>query len=528
MFSTKNNKINPDVLTQLISELGYLLKEFDLVIDSRKITKNSIFCAYPGTATDGREFIQNAIENSAKVILYEDSTSNQEQDVDEESVNKIPVIPNNDTRVTDCALGIHKNEKDIKYLAVSDLKFYAGLLAAYKYDYPSKKFKTIGITGTNGKTSIAYWLNQAYTQLKKTTGIIGTLGAGIYPEIASHSITTPDPITLEQLLAKFADSKVDMVAMEASSHALDQGRVNGIDFDTAVFTNLTQDHLDYHHDMESYYQAKRELFYWQGLKQAVINLDDEYGARLYSELYGLKSSDSQFTVNNLITYGFTNGDVQANNIKVTIAGTKFNLQYKNESVPVEVKIIGKFNIYNLLAVTAVLLLDGYSLTEIADVLASLTPVCGRMDAIIVPNKPLVVVDFSHTPDSLKNALLTLKEVEHNGKVYCVFGCGGNRDNSKRPIMGAIAAELADEVIVTSDNPRFENPSTIIDQIVAGIKDVPYQRIENRKNAIEAVLKIATANDIVLIAGKGHENYQEINGIKEQFSDFTIATNTLGV
>lgn len=511
MFSKINRKLNLESITKLVSKLGFLLSTHDLVIDSRQANSSSIFCAYPGTSTDGRQFIAAALGNGVDVVLYEDGDS---------GASTLSSLMPEDQQwreiISNC------NSKDSQqsdhYFPVLDLKHYVGILAAYKYNYPCRELQqVIGITGTNGKTSIAYWLNQAYTALHKKAAIIGTLGAGVFPDIKYNEMTTPDPITVQKLFAGFVQDEVQMVAMETSSHALDQGRVNGVEFKTAVFTNLTQDHLDYHKTMEDYYLAKRELFYWDGLQNAVINIDDEYGRRLHAEL--LEQLDLQ-----VMTYGVGNGEVQANNIKVTISGTKFDLTHKGDSIPVEVKVIGKFNVYNLLAVSAVLLLDGYGLHEIATVLPRLTPVRGRMDAIIRVGRPLVVVDFAHTPDSLENVLLTLSEVEHRGKVYCIFGCGGNRDTGKRPIMGAIAAKLADEVIITSDNPRFENPSDIIDQIAAGIEDVAYQRIENREEAIRTVLSHATADDIVLIAGKGHEEYQEILGVKSPFSDFTVATD----
>lgn len=487
MFS-KNSKVSSNVITQLIDKLGNLLSSNELVIDSRKASTNSIFCAYPGSSNDGRKFIAEVIAKGVSAILWEAGYSF--------SFN-LPNYP------------------------VTDLMQYVGILAAAKHGNPSTKYMTIGVTGTNGKTSISHWLSQAYIQLGKTAGIIGTTGAGIYPNAVYNDSTTPDPITVQNLMAEFANKKIDVLSMEVSSHALHQGRVNGVNFTTAVFTNLTQDHLDYHGNMENYYLAKRDLFYWHGLNNAVINADDKYGKRLIQEL---QQNNPDLTV---IDYGIESGSLQACDLVINLSGMAFKLSYKNEEVLIKVKVIGKFNVYNLLAVAGVLILNGHSLSEIAIILAKLTPVCGRMDAIIVPDKPLVVVDFSHTPDSLENALLTLQQIEHSGQLYCVFGCGGNRDAKKRPIMGEIASRLADMAIITSDNPRFENPEDIIEQIKSGISKNNSISITGRSDAIAYALSQAKSGDIVLIAGKGHETYQEIQGVKHPFSDFEIAHNLLG-
>lgn len=484
MFS-KNSPVNQNILTQLTLQLGSLLYTNNLIIDSRKATNKSIFCAYPGTASDGRNFIDSAIDKGVQFILWEK--------------------------------GIKFNSSIPNY-AVDNLMLYVGLLASAKYDYPTTKYTTIGVTGTNGKTSITHWLNQAYLMAGKTTGIIGTTGAGIYPNVIDYESTTPDPITLQSILSDFAKVKADMVALEVSSHSLDQGRVNGINFTTAIFTNLTQDHLDYHKNMENYYIAKRDLFLWDGLKNAVINTDDEYGMRLNNEL-------SRDTLN-ILDYGINSGSLRAKNIKINISGMSFDLIYLDKTVQCQVAVVGKFNVYNLLAVAGSMLLDGYTLSGIANLFSRLTPVHGRMDAIILEGKPLVVVDYSHTPDSLLNALTTLKEVEHSGLLYCVFGCGGNRDNTKRQIMGGISSKIADYTIVTSDNPRFEEPEAIISQITKGITNSNYQVITNRADAIKHAIEIGKPGDIILIAGKGHETYQEIKGVKHDFSDFDIARQFL--
>jgi UDP-N-acetylmuramoyl-L-alanyl-D-glutamate--2,6-diaminopimelate ligase len=484
MFS-KNSPINQTTLTQLLDALGSLLYTANLEFDSRRVGSNSIFCAYPGNTIDGRQFIEDAIKKGAKFILWEN--------------------------------GINF-DFPVANFGVENLKHYIGLLASIRYN--NNLSKVIGVTGTNGKTSIAHWLSQLYTLMQQKVGIIGTTGAGVYPDTKYNDATTPDPLMLQQLIADFSKQKIDVLNMEVSSHAIHQGRVNGITYTTAIFTNLTLDHLDYHHDMESYYQAKRDLFFWHDLTNAVINTDDEYGRRLFNEL---KLQNPQVR---LIDYGVSSGTLKALDIKIDLSGMKFSLSYNGELVKCQVSVIGRFNIYNLLAVTGALIVDGYTLSEITLLLNQITPVCGRMDTIVVANKPLVVIDFSHTPDSLKNALSTLKEIENMGKLYCVFGCGGNRDSTKRPLMGDIASTLSDYVIVTSDNPRFEEPEEIIRQITIGIKRDNFITIPDRTSAIKYALKIAHPGDIVLIAGKGHETYQEVKGIKSLFSDFDVARKFL--
>ncbi len=487
MYSLHNKSINPNTFAQLIDELGLLLRKHNLVIDSRKLQSGDIFCAYSGSVVDGRKFIPAVIEAGAEAVLFEPDSS---------------------------------IECNVESFQIKNLMHYVGLLAAHRYNYPSKSFLNIAITGTNGKTSISHWLNQAYTYLDKTSAIIGTTGAGIYPALNDYASTTPDPITLQQLLSQFQNASVEVLAMEVSSHALVQGRVNGVNFSTAVFTNLTQDHLDYHHTMKEYFAAKAELFYWQGLEHAVINADDVYGLRLIQDL-----QQSASTVN-IISYGIDSGDLCASEIKLTTGGISFILNYANQQQLIHSKIIGRFNIYNLLAVFGTLLVNGIAWNQLALVAEQLKPVVGRMDAVIYNDKPLVVVDYSHTPDALEKALSTLREISSNANLICVFGCGGNRDAGKRPLMGAIAAKYADWSIITTDNPRHEDPVEIIQDIVHGVKTSNYQIIVDRKSAIIEAFKLAKAGDVVLVAGKGHESYQEIKGVKHHFSDLELVTELL--
>ncbi len=487
MYSLHNQRINPNTFAQLIDKLGLLLTNHALVIDSRKLHLGDIFCAYPGTATDGRKFISSAIQAGAQAILYEPEITS------EPSVINFPV---------------------------TNLMHYVGLLAAHQANYPSQDMLNIAITGTNGKTSISHWLNQAYTCLAQTSAIIGTTGAGIYPAVSDYASTTPDPITLQHLLNQFKRAQVDVLAMEVSSHALDQGRINGVSFSTAVFTNLTQDHLDYHHTMQEYFAAKAELFYWQGLAHGVINADDEYGQQLIATL---QTENPRL---NLLSYGIEQGDLRASDIQLSTQGIKFTLHYKQQEQLIHAKIIGRFNVYNLLAVFGVLLANGIAWDELGLIAGQLKPVIGRMDATIQAGKPLVVVDYSHTPDALEKALSTLREISQQAKLICVFGCGGNRDTGKRPLMGQIATELADHVIITTDNPRHEEPAAIIQDILTGVKRSNYQVITDRKQALIEALDQATAGDVVLVAGKGHESYQEIKGVKHHFSDLELVAELL--
>ncbi len=487
MYSLHNQRINPNTFAQLIDKLGLLLTNHALVIDSRKLHLGDIFCAYPGTATDGRKFISSAIQAGAQAILYEPEITS------EPSVINFPV---------------------------TNLMHYVGLLAAHQANYPSQDMLNIAITGTNGKTSISHWLNQAYTCLAQTSAIIGTTGAGIYPAVSDYASTTPDPITLQHLLNQFKRAQVDVLAMEVSSHALDQGRINGVSFSTAVFTNLTQDHLDYHHTMQEYFAAKAELFYWQGLAHGVINADDEYGQQLIAML---QTENPRL---NLLSYGIEQGDLRASDIQLSTQGIKFTLHYKQQEQLIHAKIIGRFNVYNLLAVFGVLLANGIAWEQLDLISGQLKPVIGRMDATIQDGKPLVVVDYSHTPDALEKALSTLREISQQAKLICVFGCGGNRDTGKRPLMGQIATELADHVIITTDNPRHEEPAAIIQDILTGVKRSNYQVITDRKQALIEALDQATAGDVVLVAGKGHESYQEIKGVKHHFSDLELVAELL--
>ncbi len=491
MFSIINNMINRDSLVKLINFIKPNLAKLAIYIDSRLIKNGGIFCAYQGSNSNGNEYIKDIIKN-VDIIL----TDNQ----------------------------YYQNDLKVIYYYINNLQHYVGLLASIKYNQPSLKTKVIGVTGTNGKTSVTNWLAQFYYICQRNAAVIGTLGAGIYGNLQIFNKTTPDPIYLQNILNEFVINNVDRVLMEVSSHSLDQGRVNGTYFDTAIFTNLTEDHLDYHKTMENYFQAKKQLFYWQDLKNIVINLDDKYGKKLYNNLLFDKLSSK------IITYSINiEADLMAKDINISISGSTFTLVYQNQDYYVKMNLIGLFNIYNMLAAIATLILDNYTIKEIISIIPQLKSVNGRMDTIKYKKQPLIVIDYAHTPDALENVLLTLKQLSDINKLICVFGCGGNRDKQKRPIMAKIAENIADDVIITSDNPRDEDPLTIIDDIRTGFSPLnkSFMIIENRKQAIIHSINMAGPKDVILIAGKGHEQYQEIKGIKYNFSDFDVIHELLG-
>jgi UDP-N-acetylmuramoyl-L-alanyl-D-glutamate--2,6-diaminopimelate ligase len=374
-----------------------------------------------------------------------------------------------------------------------------------------------GVTGTNGKTSVTQWFAQAMSALGRRCAVIGTLGNGFPGELVPGPNTTPGAKVLKELLPQLAAQGAAACAMEVSSIGLHQKRVADVVFDVAVFTNLTRDHLDYHGTMESYAEEKRKLFDMPGLRAAVLNLDDPFGAALDEQLAG-RLRVIGYTLEEKVSRGET---LAARDLATTTTGIAFTLN----GVRIEAPVIGRFNASNLLAVIGALLAAGESLADIGGVLSRLTFPPGRMQAIGGENAPLVVIDYAHTPDALEKALTTLDDIAkaRNGKLVCVFGCGGgvSRDPGKRPLMGAIAERLADEVLVTSDNPRDEDPLAILAAIAAGMKVKPAVE-PDRARAIAQAISVADIRDVILLAGKGHEPYQEIAGIRHPFSDLEHA------
>ena len=460
--------------------------------DSRRIAAGDIFLAYPGTAHDGRDHIASAIHAGAAAIAWEPE-------------------------------GYGWNaEWRLPHLPIANLKARAPALAAAWYDQPSVALWMTGVTGTNGKTSVAQWLAAAFSDLGRKTATIGTLGNGFPLQLASASHTTPDAVSLQHLLADFRRDGAAGVAMEVSSHGLDQGRVEGVAFDVAVFTNLSRDHLDYHGDMANYAAAKARLFHWPGLKAAVLNADDELGATLVEQLRGSTSHNSTTQV---LTYGLQSGDLRAESCHADRHGLRLAISSPWGKAELVSPLLGQFNAYNLLAALGALLVSDVELNDAVAALEKMRPVAGRMqrvdmEANAAADAPTVIIDFAHTPDALDKVLSALKPLT-NGRLVCVFGCGGGRDTGKRPLMGAAVAAHADQAIVTSDNPRNEDPAHIVAGILAGMP--PEQTVMlDRRAAIRSAILAAAPEDIVVLAGKGHEDYQEIHGVKHPFSDLAEA------
>ena len=476
-----------------LTSLKAQAKIHHMTADSRQVQPGSLFVAYKGESADGRTYINQAIEKGAVAVIWDDADFVWHADW------QLPNQP------------------------ISHLKQHVGEIASKFYGDPSKNIWMIGVTGTNGKTTCTHWLAQAFSAVNRQSAVIGTLGNGAMGDLSKTMNTTPDSILLHSLLASYLAKKIEVVAMEVSSHGLDQGRVNGVAFDVAVFTNLTRDHLDYHGSMQAYGEAKKKLFDWIGLKAAVINRDDAYGVKLASEL-----NEKGLSV---ITYGLNENfsgpnDIAVKNMQLNEMGMTLEVSTPQGEVTIHANVIGQFNAYNLLAVLATLLASGVSLSDAAHALSLIKPVPGRMQQLGGGEHPLIVVDYAHTPDALEKALNSVRSLLlPNSELYCVFGCGGDRDEGKRPLMGRIASNLANHIVVTSDNPRSESPKRIIQSVMTGVNQQAVS-IEDRAEAIRYAVKRARRGDLVLIAGKGHEEYQEIAGVKYPFSDIQVAEEAL--
>lgn len=462
-----------------------------LTLDSRQVQRGDAFFALQGGRDHGIRFADAAMRAGAAAIIAETGP-----DFDASSISA-PVV------------------------WIDHLGQNLGPIAARFFGDASRSLRVTGVTGTNGKTSTVQLLAQSLNFLGRRTATIGTLGAGLPDAFSSGERTTPDAIHVQRLLAGFLDQGAADVAMEVSSHALEQGRVNGLHFRLAVFTNLTRDHLDYHGDMQAYAAAKQKLFQMPGLAAAVINTDDPFGRTLAATLpagvdcfsYGMQPDSAA---------------VNAQDIEAHAGGLRFLLRTPWGQDTVESALLGRFNVANLLAVAASLGALGYRFSEIRKALAILEPVHGRMSRIGGgADKPLVVIDYAHTPDALEQALVSLRQ-HCEGLLVCVFGCGGERDVGKRPEMAAIAERLADRVIVTDDNPRGEDGDAIVAAIMPGFEDPTGILVErDRSRAIHAAICAARPDDIVLVAGKGHEPYQEVAGARLAFDDIEVARRALG-
>ena len=450
-----------------------------LTDDSRQVQPGWLFLAVAGMAHDGRAFIGDAVERSAAAIFCE------------------PPVPGVDYPVP--------------VIEVPGLSAMRGEIAARFYDSPSAGMDVIAVTGTNGKTSCSQFIATALGSAGRPCGVIGTLGYGFPDALKDAGLTTPDAIGLQRRLAELRDMGCAAVSLEASSHGLAQGRLSGTEINIGVFTNITRDHLDYHETFEDYQDAKRILFTWPGLDAAVINLDDPFAADL------VRSVADDVT---LYTYSLANSsaDIYAESIGYRPDGIDMTVATPWGRGEVSSELLGDFNASNLLAVIGVLGQMQFDMARIVKLVAALSKVPGRMDVLRAAGRPLVVIDYAHTPDALEKALLALRR-HATGRLWCVVGCGGDRDRGKRPIMGKIASTRADQAVITSDNPRTEDPGEIIDQMVAGANSERVQVEPDRAAAIALAIGQASGDDIVLIAGKGHEDYQEVNGERRPFSDF---------
>ena len=470
----------------------------DLQTDSRKVKAGDAFIAWPGAAADGRAYVAKALELGAAAVLVE--------------ADGLDAFALNSDKIA----------------ALKGLKAATGLIADEWFAHPSREFDVLAVTGTNGKTTSAWWLAHALSKVKLNarTGcaLVGTLGVGVPPALESTGMTTPDPVLLQRVFRSCADQGLAACAIEASSIGIVEHRLDGSQVRVALFTNFTQDHLDYHGSMQAYWQAKAQLFDWPDLQAAVVNIDDAYGAKLWAKLRAKPLDVWSVSIQGPAR-------LQAKDIGLGDEGLNFTVMEAGHSLRMNTRLVGQYNVSNLLGVLATLRSLGLSLEEAVAACADLEPVPGRMQQIAKPELPLIAVDYAHTPDALEKALRALQPAaqQRGGKLWCVFGCGGDRDNSKRPLMGQAAQANADCVLVTSDNPRSERPETIIDQILAGMQQGETLHVQaDRAVAIAHAIAQADARDVVLIAGKGHEDYQETKGVRQPFSDMAEAQKALTV
>jgi UDP-N-acetylmuramoyl-L-alanyl-D-glutamate--2,6-diaminopimelate ligase len=465
--------------------------------DSRKVRTGDGFVAWPGAATDGRQHVVSALAGGATACL-----------VEAEGVDAFDF-----GGVQDAAIA-----------AYPGLKAATGPIAAAYYEQPSERLDVIAITGTNGKTSTAWWLAQALSQARVGgCGVIGTLGIGRPPQVEYNGLTTPDPVRLQAQLRRFVDDGLSACAMEASSIGIVERRLDGTRIAVAVFTNFSRDHLDYHGTLQAYWAAKESLFAWPGLRAAVVNVDDEKGEGLSQSLAG-QALD-------LWTVSCHRDDarLRAQDIAYDEAGLSFTVVEGAQRETLRTQMIGQYNAANLLGVIGAMRAVGVSLRDAVHACTRLLPVPGRMERLHRAGHPLVAVDYAHTPDALDKALNALRPLaqQRGGRLWCVFGCGGDRDTSKRPLMAAVAEALADRVVVTSDNPRREKPQAIIGQILLGLSHRDAVQVEiDRARAIASTVQAAAPADVILLAGKGHEDHQEIDGVRMPFDDRVHARRAL--
>lgn len=475
------------LLSTLVQDLCPIESSLDCEIlglaqNSSQVQPGYLFLAWQGKTFDGRVYLDEALDKGASAVLLEGEAG------------------------TELAWRQGK-----PLITIPQLRSHLAELAARFLNYPAKKLRLIGITGTNGKTSTAHFIAQALTLLEQPCGIIGTLGNGLPGALQEAAMTTPDSLSLQQIFADLLKQQVNFVSMEVSSHSLDQERVKGLAFEVGIFTNLTQDHLDYHGNMTLYGEAKKRLFTEYSLGHAAINIDDPFGRELKQSLKGLE----------VVGYSVKEQAadlVYAQNPRFDLSGISATVHTPWGSGELSAPLIGEFNLSNLLAVLTTLGLLGIPLKAALAAMKQLKPVPGRMQIFGGKSQPTLVVDYAHTPDALEKALLGLRK-HCQGKLLCLFGCGGGRDREKRPRMAEMVERHADLIMVTSDNPRFEDPKAIIQDILAGFKNSKAVRVEeDRSKAIQDIIQWATKDDYVLIAGKGAETYQQLGAVKIPFSD----------
>ncbi len=470
-----------------------------LVSDSRAVRAGDTFVAYRGETRDGRDFIAQAVHAGASSVLWDASGFKW------------------------------KSSWHARQIAVPQLRHKIGTIASYVYGRPSSRLWMMGVTGTNGKTSCSQWIAQAFNRLDRRCALAGTLGSGFPGELETGVNTTPDAAWLHGKLRDWNREGASAVAMEVSSHGLEQGRVAGVEFDVALFTNLTRDHLDYHGTLANYRRAKARLFEWETLKWSVFNLDDRFGAELARQ--PRRSCKLGYGFNRPGAASHRLPRVQGRNLRLSLNGVSFDVVTPWGAAHVRSNVLGRFNASNLLGTLAVLLASNTNLQIAVRALADLGPVPGRAERYGGGAAPMVVIDYAHTPDALEKILLALREIggaeksERRSRMTCVFGCGGDRDRGKRAMMGRIATRGADRVIVTSDNPRSERPMAIIADILEGAsRDCVV--IEDRARAVREAILTSARGDIVVVAGKGHEPYQEIRGVRYPYSDAQVVRAAL--
>ncbi len=486
-----NTKMLRLPLSELLQGFVSIEPEHDILIsgialDSREVEAGDVFFAYAGTARHGRDYVQQAVDRGAAVVVYEPGNG------------ALPAL-------------------DVASYPMPELQRRVGLIADRFYGQPSRHLVVAGITGTNGKTTCTHALMQALGHLGARCGFIGTLGIGFGDNLQPSRHTTPDPIGLHRTLRRFVDGGASHVCMEVSSHAMDQGRAAGVAFDIAVFTNLSRDHLDYHGDMAAYGGSKAQLFDCATLELAVLNDDDPFSSVLRERTLARK----------IVSYGMRTGDVYAESVTPLDNGLKIVIVTGESRFGVSSSLLGRVNALNLLAVASVLLAQGRDGGELAVALERIKPVPGRMELFrAFESGPAVVVDYAHTPDALAHALRSIRE-HCRQRLWVVFGCGGDRDRGKRPMMGQVAEQLADAVVLTDDNPRSERPQAIVAEIVAGMGTSPTV-IHDRAEAIQWTIRHADSGDWIVVAGKGHETTQQLGDREIALSDRRIVTETLGM